>query len=82
MGGAIGGEQHLGLARAQGVAFDGCGQMSLFGRSEVAQGDGHAGGQASLVEPGGQFGGQFLGQSEPPIDPSGTTAQEFADSSR
>ena len=50
VGDAPGGEERLGLARAQGVRLDGVGEAALVGGAEGAEGNRGARGQASGVE--------------------------------
>jgi hypothetical protein len=55
---APGGEEGLGLPRAQAVAHDGLGQPRLLAAGHAGQGGGRGGGEAAVIDLRGHFGGQ------------------------
>jgi len=79
VGDAPGGEERLGLARAQGVRLDGVGEAALLGGAEGAESDRGARGQASGVEARGRFGRELGAEDEATLHPAASMAEELAE---
>lgn len=78
-GGAVGDDERLSLAGAQGVALDGVGQPPLFRGAEAGEEVGHADRESSVVDPCGQFGGELAGQGKTALDPAAAAAEQAGD---
>jgi hypothetical protein len=82
VGGAPGGEERPGLARAETVLLDRIGETPLLGRREGAKGVGRAGGEQIRVEASDELGRELASQDEAAFDPAATVAEELADGRR
>lgn len=76
---APGGQEGLGLARAQAVAQDGVGQARLLGAREGREGVGQGRRQPPLVDIGRDRGAEPAAQRQAPVDPAAAAAEEAGD---
>ena len=80
--GAVGGEEGLRFARAQGVPSDGVGETTLLSGRQAAQGQGDREDQAPGVESLLQLGGQPPRQHQPAFHPRLLAPQKLGDGAR
>lgn len=76
---AIGGDEGLGLARAEPVSFDGLGQAPLLGGGERAQGIRDGGGERPGVDARGHLGRESPGEGQAAFGPARAVAEEPGD---
>jgi hypothetical protein len=77
--GAPGGEEGLGLARAQAVAREGVGQTLLIAARQGRQSGGRGGREAAVVDVAGQVGGEPTAERETAIHPGPAAAEQRGD---
>jgi hypothetical protein len=80
--GVPGGEQRLGLARAQPVAHDRVGQPRLLAARQARESSGRGGGQAPGIDVGGDVGGEAPAERQAAIDPGAAAPEQRHDPRR